>query len=107
MVVFKTCLFYDLNSRIFILPVYIVTGRKQTLVDTIGIIKFGILSALRMRGLHDKRHLLAKMRICGSENYPATFLKNLCLLSRIFILITQFYKCKSSREMLQVQLKAV
>ena len=27
-----------------------------------------ILSALRMRGLHDKRHLLAKLRICGSEN---------------------------------------
>ena len=34
--------------------------RKQTLVDTIG-----ILSALRMRGLHDKRHLLAKLRIAG------------------------------------------
>ena len=26
------------------------------------------LSVLRMRGLHDKRHLLAKLRICGSEN---------------------------------------
>ena len=41
-------------------------GRKQTLVDTIG-----ILPALRMRGLHDKRHLLAKLRICGSESYIA------------------------------------
>ena len=51
------------NSRIFVIPVYISNGRKQTLVDTIG-----ILSALRMRGLHDKRHLLAKLRICGSEN---------------------------------------
>ena len=30
----------------------------------------GILSALRMRGLHDKRHLLAKLRIAGSENWP-------------------------------------
>ena len=27
-----------------------------------------ILSALRMRGLHDKRHLLAKLRIAGSKN---------------------------------------
>ena len=52
------------NSRIFFLiPVHIFNGRKQTLVDTIG-----ILSALRMRGLHDKRHLLAKLRIAGSEN---------------------------------------
>ena len=42
----------------------IFNGRKQTLVDTIG-----ILSGLRMRGLHDKRHLLAKLHICGSENY--------------------------------------
>ena len=33
------------------------------LVDTIG-----ILSALRMHGLHDKRHLLAKLRICSSLN---------------------------------------
>ena len=33
------------------------------LVDTIG-----ILSVLRMRGLQDKRHLLAKLHICGSEN---------------------------------------
>ena len=52
------------NSRILIIPVYIFNGRKQTLVDMIG-----ILSALRKRGLHDKRHLLAKLRICGSENY--------------------------------------
>ena len=52
------------NSRIFVTPVYIFNGRKQTLVDTTG-----ILSALRMRGLHDKRHLLAKLRIAGSENY--------------------------------------
>ena len=54
------------NSRIFVIPVYIFNGRKQTLVDTIG-----ILSALRMRGLHDKRHLLVKLRICGSENCHA------------------------------------
>ena len=40
------------------------------LVDTIG-----ILSALRMRGLHDKPHLLAKLRICGSENYIALWTK--------------------------------
>ena len=52
------------NSRIFVIPVYIFNRRKQTLVDTIG-----ILSALRMRGLHDKRHFLAKLRICGSENW--------------------------------------
>ena len=52
------------NSRIFVIPVYIFNGRKETLVVTIG-----ILSALRMRGLHDKRHLLAKLRIAGSENY--------------------------------------
>ena len=32
----------------------------------------GILSALRMRGLHDKRQLLAKLRIAGSENYFIT-----------------------------------
>ena len=49
------------NSRIFVIPVYIFNGRKQTLVDTIG-----ILSALH--GLHDKRHLLAKLCIAGSEN---------------------------------------
>ena len=52
------------NSMIFVIPVYIFNGRKQTLVDRIG-----ILSALRMRGLHDKRHLLAKLRIWGSENW--------------------------------------
>ena len=46
------------NSRIFVIPVYIFNGRKQTLVDTIR-----ILSALRMRGLHNKRHLLAKLHI--------------------------------------------
>ena len=51
------------NSRIFVIPVYIFNGRKQTLVDTIR-----ILSALRMHDLHDKRHLLAKLRIAGSEN---------------------------------------
>ena len=48
---------------IFVIPECIFNGRKQTIVDTIG-----ILSALCMRGLHDKRHLLAKLRICGSEN---------------------------------------
>ena len=63
------CFMYS-NSRIFVIPVYIFNGRKQTLVDTIG-----ILSALRMRGLHDKRHLLAKLRIAGSEN---------CLLGSVY-----------------------
>ena len=33
----------------------------------------GILSALRMRGLHDKRQLLAKLRIAGSDNYFYSF----------------------------------
>ena len=61
MVSFKTVLYS--NSRIFVIPVNISNGRKQTLVDTIG-----ILSALRMRGLHDKRQLLAKLCIAGSEN---------------------------------------
>ena len=51
------------NSRICVIPVYISNGRKQMLVDTIG-----LLSALCMRGLHDKRHLLAKLLIAGSEN---------------------------------------
>ena len=63
MVSFKTCLVLYSNSRIFVIPVYISNGRTQTFVDT-----FGILSALRMRDLHDKRHLLAKLRICGSKN---------------------------------------
>ena len=27
-----------------------------------------ISAAQRMRGLHDKRHILAKLRICGSLN---------------------------------------
>ena len=48
------------NSRIFVIPVYIFNGRKQTLVDTIG-----ILSALRMRDLHDKRQLLATFAYRG------------------------------------------
>ena len=61
--IFKNMSVLYSNSRIFVIPVYISNGRKQTLVDTIG-----ILSALRMRGLHDKRHLLAKLRIAGSEN---------------------------------------
>ena len=56
------------NWRIFVIPVYIFNGSKQTLVDTIG-----MLSALRMRGLHDKRHLLAKLRIAGSENCLQTY----------------------------------
>ena len=60
---------------IFVIPVYIFNGRKQTLVDMIG-----ILSALRMRGLHDKHHLLAKLRICGKRE--------------LFIIITcNFYFC--------------
>ena len=46
------------NSRIFVIPVYTFNGRKQTLVDMIG-----ILSALCMHGLHDKLH------ICGCENW--------------------------------------
>ena len=59
------------TSRIFVIPVYIFNGRKQTLVDTIR-----ILSALRMRGLHDKHdNLLAKLRIGGSENCPSLDMK--------------------------------
>ena len=50
--------------KFFTIPVYILNGRKQTLGNTIR-----ILPALRMRGLHDKRHLLAKLHICDSENY--------------------------------------
>ena len=61
--IFKNMSVLYSNSTIFVIPVYIFNGRKQTLADTIG-----ILSALRMRGLHDQRHLLAKLRICGSEN---------------------------------------
>ena len=66
-----TCIFENMsvlysNSRIFVIPVYISNGRKQTLVDTVG-----IPSAQRMRGLHDKHHLLAKLRICGSENFES------------------------------------
>ena len=56
------------------IPVYIFNGRRQTLVNTIG-----ILPALRMRGLHDKRHLLAKLRICDSENYKYDFNILLCV----------------------------
>ena len=40
-------------------------GRKHTLVDTSGY----AAHALRMRGLHDKRQLLAKLRIAGSEKF--------------------------------------
>ena len=43
--------------------VYIFSGRKQMLVNAIG-----ILPALCMHGMHDKCHLLAKLRICDSEN---------------------------------------
>ena len=47
---------------------YIFNGRKQTLVDTSGIRDtVSAAHALRMRGLHDKRQLLAKLRIAGSE----------------------------------------
>ena len=48
--------------------------KKKKLVDTIW-----IMSVLRMRGLHDKRHLLAKLCICGSENdiLDVTFSRNL------------------------------
>ena len=48
MVSFKNRSVLYSNSRIFVIPVYIFNGRKQMLVDTIG-----ILSALRMSGLHD------------------------------------------------------
>ena len=81
MVSFKTCLFYT-QLKDFVIPVYIFNGRKQTLVDMIG-----ILSALRMCGLHDKHHLLAKLRICGSENYSLllhvtfTFVLFACIFS--------------------------
>ena len=55
------CFIVKLND--FVISVYIFNGRKQMLVNTIG-----ILPVLRMHGLHDKRHLLAKLRICDSEN---------------------------------------
>ena len=60
---YNTCLFYDQTERIFVIPVYIFNGRKQTLVYMIG-----ILPALHMHRLHDKRHLLAKLCICDSKN---------------------------------------
>ena len=56
--IFKTCLYYTQTQDLCI------TCGKQILVDTIG-----ILSALRMRGLHDKRYILAKLRIAGSDNW--------------------------------------
>ena len=58
--IFKNMSVLYSHSRIFVIPVYI----SKNLVDTIG-----TLSALRMHGLHDKRHLLAKLRIAGSENW--------------------------------------
>ena len=60
---------------------FFFNGRKQTLVDTIG-----ILSALRMRGLHDKPHLLAKLRIAGSEN-----LREASVISYMNNLFTMFF----------------
>ena len=68
------------NSRIFVIPLYIFNGRKQTLVDMIG-----ILSGLRMRGLHDKPHLLAKLHICGRVNYADTHILCLCLSTSVTI----------------------
>ena len=59
---FKSCLFYtQTQGFFFILCTFSMEKHKH---DTIG-----ILSALRIRGLHDKRHLLAKLSICGSEKY--------------------------------------
>ena len=60
----KISVCFILKLKDFCNIVYIFNGKKQTLVDTIG-----ILAALRMRGLHDKRHHLAKLRLCASENY--------------------------------------
>ena len=62
MVSYKTYLFYTQTQGFFVIPVYIFNGKKQQLVDMIG-----ILSVLHMSGLHDKRHLLAKLRICITE----------------------------------------
>ena len=74
MVSFKTGLFYTQ-------VMYIFNGRKQMLVNMIG-----ILSALRMRGLHDKRHLLAKLHICGSKNYKVLY----CTFNITFICSNDF-----------------
>ena len=79
MVSFKihVCLFYTQLKDFCNTCKYIFNGRKQTLVDTIG-----ILSALRMRGLHDKRHLLAKLRIAGSKNcFIGTYWHSLAIMS--------------------------
>ena len=93
------------NSRIFVIPVYSFNGRKQTLVDMIG-----ILSALCMRGLYDKRHLLAKLRIFGSENslcpfkYIRTAVQSLycySLFTNIWIYcIKAIFKCQSAERYL-------
>ena len=64
MMVSKTsCLFYTQTQGFFVIIICVhFIGRKQTLVDTIG-----ILSALRMRGLHDKRHLAYQLRVARIE----------------------------------------
>ena len=81
MVSFKNMSVLYSHSRIFVIPVYIFNGRKQTLVDPIG-----MLSALRMRGLHDKRHLLAKLRICGSENSHYFLIHESFLIHKAFLI---------------------
>ena len=53
------------NSRIFVIPFqWKKTNGSRHDRDTVS-----AAHALRMRGLHDKRHLLAKLRIAGSENH--------------------------------------
>ena len=62
MVSFKTCMFYT-QLKDFCNTCVHFQWKKTNSSRHIG-----ILSALRMRGLHDKRQLLAKLRITGSEN---------------------------------------
>ena len=71
------------------IPVYIFNGRKQTLVNTIG-----LLPALRMRGLHDKRHLSAKLRICDSKNCNDPILPRDCRvpLNSVKIVLRSSYR---------------
>ena len=59
MVSFKTCMFYTQSNTC------VHFQWKKTNASR----HIGILSALRMRGLHNKRQLLAKLRIAGSENF--------------------------------------
>ena len=75
------------NSWIFVIPVYIFNGRKQTFVDTIG-----ILSALGMRGLHDKRHLLAKLLFAVVRIAMLILLGSRASLAQETAVLAQFHK---------------